>query len=199
MARAGLDRDKVLDAAEVIADAHGLDGLTWTGVAVALGVKPPSLYNHLGSLAELVDLLGRRGFARLDRIAAATLTATAGWPELGAFLHAWRGFAHAHPALHAATRRPVAARSAETSAIADALLARVLTFLARLGIAGDDALHAVRCLRAGVEGFLALEAGGGFGLPLEVDASFEELIAMLEAGLRRLSRPATCQTGEATL
>jgi hypothetical protein len=35
-----------------------------------------------------------------------------------------------------------------------------------------------------VHGFIALELGGGFGLPVDVDESFDHLVATLVAGLR---------------
>jgi hypothetical protein len=55
---------------------------------------------------------------------------------------------------------------------------------------GDEAVHAVRVIRSAVHGFVALEAAGGFGLPLDRDASFDRLVATLTAGLpaRRRSR-----------
>jgi hypothetical protein len=57
--------------------------------------------------------------------------------------------------------------------------------LAGWGFEGDDALHRVRVIRAALHGFVSLEAGGGFGLPLDLDASFELLIDVLVTGLER--------------
>jgi hypothetical protein len=50
---------------------------------------------------------------------------------------------------------------------------------------GDDAVHAVRGLRALVHGFVTLETAGGFGFPLDRDESFRRLLATFAAGLRR--------------
>ena len=49
---------------------------------------------------------------------------------------------------------------------------------------GEDAVHASRAVRCALQGFVALEAGGGFGMPESVDESFARLVAMLDAGLR---------------
>jgi hypothetical protein len=43
----------------------------------------------------------------------------------------------------------------------------------------DDAVDAIRALRAALHGFVTLEAGGGFGLPVDVDRSFDRLVAGL--------------------
>ena len=47
----------------------------------------------------------------------------------------------------------------------------------------DDAVHAVRALRSALHGFVSLEAGGGFGLDVDVDESFRRLVDALAAGL----------------
>jgi hypothetical protein len=42
-------------------------------------------------------------------------------------------------------------------------------------------IDATRALRAGLHGFITLEALGGFGMPRDVDASFEAMVAALVA------------------
>jgi hypothetical protein len=48
---------------------------------------------------------------------------------------------------------------------------------------GDDAVHAARAFRSTVHGFVALEAAGGFGIPVDRDESFDRLVATLAGGL----------------
>jgi len=48
---------------------------------------------------------------------------------------------------------------------------------------GDDAIHAVRAFRSAVHGFVAIEAAAGFGMDVDVDASFDRLVATLAGGL----------------
>jgi hypothetical protein len=38
-------------------------------------------------------------------------------------------------------------------------------------------------MRAAIYGFVTLEAGGGFGIPLATDESFEWLLTLLDRGL----------------
>ena len=47
MPRMGLDAERVVDAAAGIADAEGLEAVTLARVAGELGVRAPSLYNHV--------------------------------------------------------------------------------------------------------------------------------------------------------
>ena len=40
----------------------------------------------------------------------------------------------------------------------------------------DDAIDATRALRSALHGFITLESGGGFGLPVDIDRSFARLV-----------------------
>ena len=60
--------------------------------------------------------------------------------------------------------------------------------LAGYGVRGDDAIDAIRGLRAAMHGFVTLEAGGGFGMPQSVDASYHRLVDALDTALT--ARPA---------
>jgi hypothetical protein len=61
----------------------------------------------------------------------------------------------------------------------------VFGVLAGYGLSGTAAIDATRVLRAALHGFASLEAGGGFGLPQDVDGSYERLIRMLDASFAR--------------
>ena len=66
--RKGLTRQTVVDAAGDVVDMEGPTALTLSRVARELGVKPPSLYNHIAGLEQLqrdvalraIDDLGHR-------------------------------------------------------------------------------------------------------------------------------------------
>ena len=57
-------------------------------------------------------------------------------------------------------------------------LSPVLEMMDQFGF-GSEATHAVRYLRSTLHGFVSLELAGGFGLPQEVQASFDYLISSL--------------------
>ncbi len=58
--RASLSREAIVDAAVVILDEDGLDGLTMRAVADRLGAGTMSLYRHVASRDELLDLVVSR-------------------------------------------------------------------------------------------------------------------------------------------
>lgn len=185
MARAGLDTEVVLKAATTIADSEGLASLTIAKLASSLGVKAPSLYNHIQSLDMVKDELTRQGFLLLFDRSRDAVAGVAGREALEGLGHAQRQFAKDHPGLWAATQTPVAGWSEASHKIADAYLALVLAVLrGGYGVTGDKAIHAARVMRASLRGFIDLELGGGYGYPLDVDESFSMLLKMFDDSLR---------------
>ena len=185
MARAGLDTDAVVAAAAQLADADGLEAVTLARLAAILGVRSPSLYAHVDGLADLTRRLAVRGAREL---AARLQTAVAGRSRsdaLRAMADAYRAYARAHPGTYGALQRAPARADAEAAGAAAGVLEVVLAVLRGYGLEGDDAIHAARIIRAALHGFVALETGGGFGIPLDPDDSYARLVDVLDRGLSR--------------
>lgn len=183
-ARAGLDRAAVVRAAAALADAEGYEAVTLARLAAELSVRPPSLYNHIDGLDGLRRELALCGLTELHQCLSRATVGKAGDAALTALADAYRRFAHERPGLYPATLRAPDAGDAELNEVAEEVLAVILAVLAGYGLYGADALHATRGLRSLLHGFVALEAGGGFGLPLDLDESYRRLVAGYIAGLR---------------
>ena len=55
--------------------------------------------------------------------------------------------------------------------------------LASLGVTAEDAIHVIRGMRATLHGFVDLEANGGFGMPVDIDTSFDRAVDAMVDGL----------------
>lgn len=185
-ARVGLDRAAVVRAAAALADGEGLEAVTLARLAAELGVRSPSLYNHVAGQEGVRRELALYGVRELGRRLERAAVGKAGDEALRAVAHAYRAFAHEHPGLYAATLRAPAPDDAALSAASEDLLAVIMAIFAGFGLTGDDALHATRALRSVTHGFVALEAAGGFGLPLDLDESYRRLVDTFIAGLRAM-------------
>lgn len=183
MPRAGLSADAVLDAASALADAEGLEAVSLARLAADFGVRPPSLYKHVDGIGGVRRALAVRALRELTARAARAAVGRAGHDALIPVVDAVWDFARAHPGLYAASVPAPADDDPELQQAADDLLGVLLDVLAGYGLDGDDALHAVRALRAILHGFLSLDAAGGFGLPLDVEESFRRLVASFVRGL----------------
>jgi AcrR family transcriptional regulator len=181
--RAGLSTAAVVGAAAELADAEGLEALTLARLAGSLGVRTPSLYNHVASLD---DVRRRVALVALRELGDAMRDATvgrAGDDALTAMAHAYRAYARAHPGRYAATQRAPAAGEDEVATVAARAVDVLLAVLRGYGLEGDDAIHAARAVRSALHGFVALESGGGFGIPVALDESFDRMVAALARGL----------------
>jgi AcrR family transcriptional regulator len=188
MPRAGLSPTAVVDAAAALADAEGLDALTLARIAASVGVRTPSLYNHVASLEDVRRRLALRG---LEELGAAMRDAAVGRARddaLIAMAHAYRDYATRHPGRYAATQRAPAEEDPDLVAAAARAVEVLLAILRGYGLEGDDAIHAARAVRSALHGFVALETGGGFGLPVALDTSFDRMVAAVARGLRSSDR-----------
>lgn len=183
MPRAGLTEARVLDEAQLIADEVGLSRLTLAAVAERLGVRQPSLYKHVDGMDAL-----QRGLSvwAKNELALVLARATVGRERdeaIAAISHAYRAWALEHPGRYAAVQRAPLAGDAEEEASSGAVVQVVTDVLVGYRLHDDDAIDAARALRSALHGFVTLEADGGFGLPVDIDRSFERLIRALAAAL----------------
>lgn len=181
MPRAGLDAEAVVAAAAALADADGLHQLTLARLATSLGIRTPSLYAHIGGLDDLRARLGARGARALAASLQLAVAGRARADALFAIALAYREYAHTHPGTYAAMQ--IVSDSEEFEAAGAEVVRPIVAVLRGYGLEGDRAIHAVRAIRSALHGFVSLEREGGFGLPINVDDSYDKLVAMLDAGL----------------
>lgn len=183
MARVGLDTEAVVAAAAGLADAEGLEAVTLARLAGTLGVRSPSLYAHVDGLDDLRRRIAVRGAFELAAALQKAVAGRSGADALRALADAYRAYARAHPGTYGALQRAPALGDPEGAVAATGVVEVVLAVLRGYGLEGDDAIHAVRIVRAALHGFVTLETGGGFGLPLALDDSYARMVAVLDRGL----------------
>lgn len=176
--RRGLTREAVVDAATAVVEAEGTSALTLSRVARELGIKPPSLYNHVDGLETLRRDIALRAIEDLGTRLGAAAMGRAGRDALLAIAAEFRSYVVAHPGLYELT----AQARPDDEDFAKASMRPVLPVLAILrgyDLDQEEAIHAARTLRAALHGFVSLEHIGGFGLDVDVDQSFTWLVEHL--------------------
>jgi AcrR family transcriptional regulator len=182
MARAGLTPAAVVEAAADLVDREGPAALSLQRVADQLGVRSPSLYNHVDGLDALEREVALAGIRQLADTCRAAVMGRSQADGLRALAAAYRAFALGHPGVYALTQvaRPEDPLYAE---VAGRLLEPVLALLVGFGLEGQDLIHAARTIRGALHGFALLEVQSGFGLDVDRNDSFEWMVALLERGL----------------
>lgn len=190
--RAGISHDAVIQAAYEMVDTSGAGALTLTALAAVLGVRVPSLYNHVNGLTGLQHDLTLRALREFADALTGVVVGRERDEAVTALALAYRDFVREHPGIYQIMLRSAPGHRQPNQELeaAEARPVQVaLRVLAGYGLDGADALHAVRALRSIVHGFATLEATGGFGLPLDLDESFRRLVGLYVEGLSRYASP----------
>ena len=186
--RTRLTKAAVIQAAAELINSEGANALSLNRLAEKLGIRTPSLYNHVDGLPGLQRELA---VVNARQLADCLNEAAIGKSGVDLFMdvaQAFRAYVKEYPGLYLSTLR-----SSGKQAVRDENLMREeeralkvgLAVMASLGLQGENAIHALRAFRSMVHGFATLEVAGGFGLPADCDESFRRLIETLIAGLRR--------------
>jgi AcrR family transcriptional regulator len=151
----------VVAAGRQLLEERGIDALTMQDVAVAVGVRAPSLYKRVSGRSDLLRLILEDVTDELT--AALDAAAGSGDPaaDLPAMAAAYRGFAHANPVAYMLMNAlPAPPGAAERSARSTATLLRTVAELA----GSQHALVAARTLVAWANGFIMMELAESFRL-----------------------------------
>lgn len=177
MPRAGLTPEVVVDAALAVIDDKGLDALTLAAVASRTGVAAPSLYKHVGGLTELRSRVAARVIDEVTQRLSAAIMGRSHDDAVRALMYTYRDYVVEHPGWYAAIT-PDALGDPALAAPAAVLLDVFRAVMRGYGLEGSAAIHAIRALRSIAHGFATIEVSGGFGLPEQLDESYDHLIQM---------------------
>jgi AcrR family transcriptional regulator len=183
--RTGLSGAEIVVAAAALADETGFAGVTMGLLAERLGIRPPSLYKHVASLADLQHRVATLAMTEVGEQIRDAVQGKAGRDALAALLTALRSYVTDHPGRYMATV------GAAEDGLEDPLVlaaARVIDSIAAVlrgyGIGDAEMTHAIRFIRSAMHGFAMLETSGGFQWDTDPDESFAWMIGFIDRGLR---------------
>jgi AcrR family transcriptional regulator len=176
----GLTLEQVIEAAAEIADRDGLDALSLASLASMLGVRSPSLYNHVDGLTGLRRQLAVHASSLLTAELADCVDAIESTEALRAVAEQLRSFAHRHPGLYDSfLPAPTPDEDPELAAALAEPVSVVASILDGMDVDPATVIPLIRALRASVHGFVDLELHGGFGLPDDIDDSYTTTIDLV--------------------
>jgi len=182
--RAGIAMEDIVRVAVEIADTDGLQEVTMANLAKRLNIKPPSLYNHISGLPELLNrltLLALEGFYSELKQAIQSLEKEEALHSLSrAYIH----FVRNHPGLYELTIQSPNPEHKEIVVMADKIIGIITEIMDPFYLSKEDSIHAIRGFRSLLHGFASIEMKGGFGLPIDMDKSFRFLVDTFLRGLK---------------
>ncbi|MGE5291961.1 MAG: TetR-like C-terminal domain-containing protein [Micromonosporaceae bacterium] len=151
----------------------------------------PSLYKHVGDLADLRHRIAALAIAELGDQIRDAMQGRSGLDALSGFFTAYRAYVLAHPGRYTATI------GAQFTGPGDPLLAAstrlvdsIAAVLRGYDIDEQEMDHAMRTIRCTIHGFAALQAAGGFQWSGDPGESFTWMIHFIDRGLRAAHLPA---------
>ncbi|MGM0882002.1 MAG: TetR/AcrR family transcriptional regulator [Bacillota bacterium] len=182
--RKGLDLPTIVEAAADIADTYGIEEVTLASLAQKLGIRSPSLYNHVNGLTGLRIQLAIYGLKKLTEAINEAVKGKMGDEAMHAIAAAYMAFARAHPGLYELTLRAPDAQDIEYEAAGHVLVELLVQTLSFYRLDRERSIHIVRGFRSYLHGFASIEQKGGFGMPQSVDESLKIVLQTYLNGLR---------------
>ncbi|GCE29116.1 TetR family transcriptional regulator [Dictyobacter alpinus] len=180
--RAGLDQTSITEAALQLVDEQGLEALSLSNLAQRLGVRTPSLYNHVDGLPGLKHLLAASCLREVLAYTTRSAIGKAGSDAIVAFANTYLAYARETPARYALTLAPDS-DDPEVQKLATQLVEVVQAILAPYKLDYEDEIHAIRSLRSIIHGFIQLEQASGFRMAVDPQASFDWMLNLFITGL----------------
>lgn len=148
-----------------------------SALAFRLGVKPPSLYKDVDSIAEIHRTISTNAARELGNEIERASHGHSGSSAIHAISHAYRNWATLHPDLYRALQMPPAHGDVQHQVILGAVSRTFATTIdSSFAEHTPTQVDRTRATRAALHGFVSLEAAHAFGVNIDIDRSFERTI-----------------------
>jgi AcrR family transcriptional regulator len=176
----GLDTQTILTAAAELAEEKGLENVSLLQVAEKLGVKSPSLYNHLNGMQELLSGIAELAISRLEEAIRNAAVGRSKDDALTAIASTYRRFAKENLELYKAILRFPDCHDKSVQEAGHAVVRILYQVMESYHFSKAETLHFVRGFRSALHGFVSLEAAGFFqSAEANVDVSYEQMVSRL--------------------
>jgi AcrR family transcriptional regulator len=178
-------RDDVLATARDMLDEEGWDRLNMVALAERLGIKGPSLYNHVDNLDDLRRQLWILVVREMSEAIRDAVLGLAGDDAVRAMATAYRQYARRYPRRYSL---PVSIAGLHGRDIAEAISVSTETSKAVFrcyGLTGENVDIATTLLTATMSGFMAMELRGA--MQVDPDQAYDVLVENFIAGLRGMN------------
>lgn len=185
MPRIGLTREKVIEQAAALANEKGLNAVTITTLSEYLGIKKPSLYNHVKSQEDIYHGIMIYGWTQGAETIAERIDKTDANEALRAYAREFYKYAIENPGIFEAMLWYNKYESEELLQATEKVYRFFFAQTDKLHIDKTTANHLLRTYRAFLEGFSLLVIHNSFGNPISIEESFEMSLDVLIKGMEQ--------------
>ena len=184
MPRAGVDVEKIVDIATQITDEKGFDGVTLKEIGERLGIRSPSLYNHIDGLPALREKVSVKAMGMLRECLVRATMGKSGVDALREMGRAYIQFAREHTGLYETVQWMNIAADVQSESLFSDVVQLVYDIAAELGASELEASHIIRTVRSLAHGFASVESHNGFSHPSSVESSYEYALDVMIEGIK---------------
>ncbi len=192
-------RADVVEAGMALLDSQGPDAVSLSNVALRLGLRTPSLYNHVKSSLDLQQAIVMEILERAGQGVMAGLEGEITGRDAEGFLRTWAvrwrryALAHAHH-LHYLMAAPLDWSETPFAPTWTMTMERFGAAMVGMGLRGDEVLHASRHYISTVQGFVRVELRGDRLPSAQAEESFAWTVERILDSVRpRGARPDASQ------
>lgn len=189
MPRTGLTKQAIVDAAIQLIEEDGYSAFSMRELAKRLDVKAASLYNHVGSMDEVLAEVGAYAIGALNQMQFSAIEGVQKDAAIIALAMAYRKFAKERPALYEVIMRLHKTGKEVIEKTAHPITAPFMQVLSDYPLDSEQIMHWQRVLRSIIHGFLSQEEAGYFcHFPIDSNRSYALAIQCYVDGLNAAVR-----------
>ena len=178
MARKGLSKEKVIEAATEFIEEKGYKEFSIRELAVRLNIKAASLYNYIENMDELNRYVALKAIAELKNMQEQAAAGKERDDKLYALAVAYRDFAHKRPQLYKVIMQLPYMEAQKLLDNGADIIAPLMAVLNMYQITEIEKMQYQRILRSVMHGFADLETAGYFAhFPVDNDESYRLAIS----------------------
>lgn len=152
-----ITKNDVIATASALADKDGLNSVSLKVVAEQLGIRTPSLYNHIESLEQLLLEVAHQGMKEMNEDMMQAAIGISGTPAIQAISIAYLSYMIAHPGVYETIQWATWHGTSETDEIFHTYLNLITTLIRSCGYHEND-IPAIRdCITGMLHGFTTLQ------------------------------------------
>ena len=176
-------KEDVIRAASDLADRQGLNGVSLKSVAERLGLRTPSLYNHVLSLDDLLRDMAHRGMREINCRMTEEAVGISGTESIQAASRAYFGFMIEHPGVYETIQWAVWHGSDETAEIFSSYQALLAKLISSCGM-DQHCLEEITDLLAGLlHGYCTLQLGSALDDPKRAEIALRGCLDTVLTGI----------------
>ncbi len=182
--RAQINFTKILETAIDICNEEGYEQLALSNISVRLGIKTPSLYNHIQGLSDLKQKMAYYGLKMLYDTIIHSIIGCVGDEAIYLASKGYIEFVRKNPGLYSSISKAPDPYDLEFDALSNQLVQIFIKLLGVYNLTDEDSIHAVRGLRSMLHGFAAIQMDLGFKIDYSQEDSLDFIINTYLEGLR---------------